>query len=99
MTTLKHQISEYGIVCCGLNYYDKHKWVNHKKSVKHHRMSQDDDDTDPSKLLNLPTEPKKKMDLTISMKDHTESATTEAAITNEATTEAATAEAVTTKAM
>lgn len=36
LETLKHKIAVDGIVCCGLQYFDKHRWVNHKKSVKHH---------------------------------------------------------------
>jgi hypothetical protein len=32
----KHIISELGIECCGITYYEKHQWVNHKRSLKHH---------------------------------------------------------------
>ena len=33
--TLKHKIARQGLECCGLIYYEKHKWINHKKSKKH----------------------------------------------------------------
>lgn len=33
--TLKHKIAQQGLECCGLIYYEKYKWVNHKKSKKH----------------------------------------------------------------
>lgn len=35
----RHQIAKYGIICCGLTYYEKHKWINHKKSLKHRTIS------------------------------------------------------------
>ena len=35
MKTLKHDIAVNGVICCNLKYFDKHKWVNHKKSPKH----------------------------------------------------------------
>lgn len=37
LSTLKHKIASDGIDCCGIIYYDKHRWVNHKKSVKHYQ--------------------------------------------------------------
>lgn len=37
LSTLKHKIATSGISCCGLVYYDKHRWVNHKKSIKHYQ--------------------------------------------------------------
>ena len=46
LETKKHVIAQRGIECCGLYYYDKHKWINHKKSKKHrllHRSSGGDD--------------------------------------------------------
>lgn len=35
LTTTKHKIAVTGIQCCGLSYYNKHQWINHKKSAKH----------------------------------------------------------------
>jgi len=35
LTTIKHKIAVSGIQCCGLSYYNKHQWINHKKSSKH----------------------------------------------------------------
>jgi hypothetical protein len=35
LTTVKHKIAVSGIQCCGLSYYNKHQWINHKKSAKH----------------------------------------------------------------
>lgn len=40
LDTTKHQIATSGITCCGLQYYDKHKWVNHKKSIKHNSQKE-----------------------------------------------------------
>jgi len=37
----KHDISTKGIHCCGLKYFDKHQWVNHKKSIKHQHHKKD----------------------------------------------------------
>ena len=36
--TQKHKIATRGIQCCGLYYYNKHQWINHKKSKKHRSM-------------------------------------------------------------
>jgi hypothetical protein len=35
LTTTKHKIAVTGLQCCGLSYYNKHQWINHKKSAKH----------------------------------------------------------------
>jgi hypothetical protein len=35
LTTTKHKIAVAGLQCCGLSYYNKHQWINHKKSAKH----------------------------------------------------------------
>jgi len=69
LTTLKHKISEHGIVCCGLTYYEKHKWVNHKKSVKHHQMTQDGEEVNPLTQLNTPKDPAIKITLNLSLLD------------------------------
>lgn len=42
LATKKHNIATYGIKCCGLIYFDKHKWVNHKKSYKHITRSKEE---------------------------------------------------------
>lgn len=39
LTTIKHKIAVSGVQCCGLTYYNKHQWINHKKSAKHRNES------------------------------------------------------------
>jgi len=59
--TIKHLICEYGLVCCGLKYRDKHKWVNHKKSAKH--LEKFPGPLDLYKLIDLPPVEKKTLNL------------------------------------
>ena len=52
LDSLKHKIKVHGITCCDLTYYDKHQYINHKRSEKHRfRIKGIDIDTHHAKDL------------------------------------------------